>query len=199
VGIFGEAAKSELYTDDFYGKIASDAPLDLIGSLLKDRGDLSLLDRLLLTDIGTNLPGDLLVKMDIASMTNSLETRSPFLDQGLMEFAARLPDRYKIRRMTKKYILKKAAEGLIPRQNIHRRKMGFGVPVGKWFRGEMRGFLTGTLLSDASLKRGYFNPAKIRELVEKHTSGQKDYSFQLWALLMLELWHLKFLDERVCP
>lgn len=197
VGIFGEVASAELYTDDFYRIITPDAPLDLIGSFLKDGSGLSLLDRLLLTDIGTNLPDDLLVKMDIASMANSLETRSPFLDQKLMEFAARLPDKYKIRRMAKKYILKKVAEEFIPRQNIHRRKMGFGVPVGKWFRGEMRGFLTETLLSDASLKRGYFNPVKIRELVNKHVSGQKDYSFQLWALLMLELWHLKFIDEKL--
>lgn len=195
VGIFGEVASAELYTDDFYRTITPHAPLDLIGSLLKDRGESSLLDRLLMTDIETNLPGDLLVKMDVASMANSLETRSPFLDQKLMEFAARLPDKYKIRRMTKKYILKKAAKDLIPRQNIYRRKMGFGVPVGKWFRGDMKGFLAETLLSDASLKRGYFNPAKIRELVEKHVSGQKDYSFQLWALLMLELWHRRFIDH----
>ena len=127
-------------------------------------------------------------------MANSLECRSPFLDHHLMEFAASLPAKFKMNRFVKKYILKKAVENIIPKDNIYRRKMGFAVPVGRWFRGELKGLLQETLLSQDSLKRGYFKPDKIKDIVFQHTSGQKDWSFQLWSLLMLELWHQRFQD-----
>ena len=93
-----------------------------------------------------------------------------------------------------RYILKKAVKNLLPKENTHRRKMGFGVPVGEWFRGELKKFLCDNLLSERSLKRGYFAASAIKEMIRLHTEKQKDYSFQLWALLMLELWHKRFID-----
>jgi asparagine synthase (glutamine-hydrolysing) len=127
-------------------------------------------------------------------MANSLEGRSPFLDHKVMEFAASLPAEYKLRGSVKKHILKKAIKNLVPAENIHRGKMGFGVPVGKWFREELKPLLKETLLSQKSLSRGYFNPAVIKGMVDAHTEARKDYAFQLWALLMLELWHKRFID-----
>lgn len=132
--------------------------------------------------------------MDIASMLNSLEARAPFLDHKLMEFTARLPSEYKIRGLSKKYILKKIIKDLVPSENIHRNKMGFGVPIGSWFRGELKGLVNETLLSQACLKRGYFKPQAIRAILDGHLRGQADYTFQIWALLMLELWHKRFMD-----
>jgi len=193
VGIFNEESKSRLYSDDFRHRIANDDSLFLISPYLNQAG-LDLVDRLLLADTCTYLPFDLLVKVDIASMACALETRSPFLDHKLMEFVARLPVSYKINRGVKKYILKKAIKNLIPPENIHRRKMGFGLPIGDWFRHELKGFLQDTVLSQAALRRGYFNPAAVNNLIGEHCSGRKDYTLQLWSLLMLELWHKRFID-----
>ena len=195
VGIFNDAARREIYTAHFIEKLAESSPERFIGAYLNNENGTYLLDRLLKTDTMSYLPGDLLVKVDIASMANSLEARSPFLDQDLMEFAASLPHQYKMKRFVKKYILKKAVSEILPKENIYRRKMGFGVPVGSWFRGELKPYLQEVLLSSAALSRGYFNPTIVKRLVEDHIKGAKDYSYQLWALLMLELWQLKFVDK----
>ena len=127
-------------------------------------------------------------------MANSLEARSPFLDYKLMEYAAKLPPGYKIKRGIKKYILKKAIGGFIPRENIHRRKMGFGVPIGEWFRNGLKEFLSEVILSRKALRRGYFKTDVLERMVKLHIKGREDYSYQLWALLMLELWHQRFID-----
>jgi asparagine synthase (glutamine-hydrolysing) len=84
--------------------------------------------------------------------------------------------------------------GLVPEETLNRRKMGFGMPVGNWLRGELNGMLRENILSKRSLGRGYLKPAEVTRLVEEHSAGRKDYSYQLWALLMLELWHLRFID-----
>ncbi len=192
VGIFDEKFKSYIYTEEFLKNISDSNPVGIIAGFLNDSNGLNLLDRLLLTDTMTYLPNDLLVKVDITSMANSLECRSPFLDHNLMEFVASLPPEFKLKRFVKKHILKQAVKNIIPHDNIYRRKMGFGVPVGVWFRRELKGLLEGTLLSPNSLKRGYFKSDTIKNMVYLHTSAQKDYGFQLWALLMLELWHQRF-------
>lgn len=194
VGIFNDFAKHELYTNDFFESVSNAHPAQFVASFLKESNGVHLLDRLLMADTNTYLPGDLLVKVDIASMANSLEARSPFLDHKLMEFAASLPHNYKMKRFNKKYILKKAVAGLIPKENIIRAKMGFGVPIGKWFRTDLKDFLKGNLLSSVSLNRGYFKPEAVKNLVEFHVNGIRDHSHQLWALLMLELWHQRFVD-----
>jgi len=194
VGIFDEEAKRGIYSDTFRVIVSTSGANNYLDYFLSGFGKDYSVDHLLKTDIMTYLPGDLLVKMDIAAMANSLEARSPFLDHKLMEFAAKLPAKYKIKMLTKKYILKKAIKDLVPYENIHRRKMGFGIPVGEWFRGELKSFLCDSLLSDSFSKRGYFRPAIVKEMVSKHNERKADYSFQLWALLMLELWHQRFID-----
>jgi asparagine synthase (glutamine-hydrolysing) len=127
-------------------------------------------------------------------MAVSLEARSPFLDHKVIEFAASLPESIKIRGTETKYLLKKVASRLVPPEVLYRKKMGFGVPLTHWFRGEMKGFLREVLLSEKSLKRGLIKPEAVRNFIEQHTTAKQDFTFQLWTLLMLELWFQRFID-----
>ena len=195
VSYFTPEAKTELYTPEFaatLGQYDSTAWLTSRLDMLRSAG-LSPADSLLAADVGSYLPEDLLVKMDIASMANSLEARSPFLDHKFMEFAARLPMEFKLRGTTLKYLLKKAAAPLLPAGVLNRRKMGFGVPVGCWMRNQLRPLVHDALLSATAMNRGYFHPDSVRRLVREHTEGTRDHSSRLWALLWLELWHQEFL------
>jgi asparagine synthase (glutamine-hydrolysing) len=149
------------------------------------------LDVLLETDVQTYLPGDLLVKMDIASMAYSLEARSPLLDPELMQFAASLPARLKARRASKKWILRRAYRGRVPDEVLDGKKRGFGVPLGAWFRGELRGYARDVLLDPATLGIGLFDEAQVRSLLDLHHGGA-DRSAQIWSLLVLALWHREF-------
>lgn len=194
VGIFDDVLKGRVYSEGFQSSISKSEALNFMRPFFNKENAASLIDRLLYADTMTYLPNDLLVKVDISSMANSLEARSPFLDHKLMEFAASLPASYKMRGFIKKHILKKAIDNVIPKENIYRRKMGFGAPVGRWFRNELKGLLQETLLSEKFRKRGYFNPGAIEDMVKQHISGEKDFTFQLWSLLMLELWHRRFID-----
>ena len=127
-------------------------------------------------------------------MANSLEARAPFLDHKVMEFCARPPGRYKLRGTTAKYLLKQVASRLLPAENVKRRKMGFGVPVGQWMRNELRPLLEDSLLSERAQARGYFEPKAVQRLAREHSEGAQDHSSKLWALLCLELWHQEFVD-----
>src|SRR5690606_7398621 len=149
----------------------------------------------MLVDQMTYLPNDLLVKVDIATMANSLEARSPFLDHNVIEFAASLPAKMKMRRFNTKYLLKKLAAELVPKDVIYRKKMGFGVPIGKWFRGEMKDFVRENMLNAKALSRGIVRPEIMERYVSEHTSGTRDHAFQIWSLLMLELWFQRFIDK----
>jgi asparagine synthase (glutamine-hydrolysing) len=191
---FDRSAKLELYTPEFASTIAGSNPSANMDGWFAHANGSGILDATLLNDLMTYLPNDLLVKVDIASMANSLEARSPFLDHKVIEFAASLPETLKMRRLETKSLLKKVAARLVPREVVYRRKMGFGVPVGKWFRGEMKAFVTDILLSQSSLKRGIIRPEALRRYVSEHTSGERDHQFQLWTLLMLELWFRRFID-----
>jgi len=191
---FTGEAKSELYTKDFAAAAAGGNPEDLLDGWFARANGSGLLDATLLTDQMTYLPNDLLVKVDIASMAVSLEARSPFLDHKLIEFAASLPENLKIRRFETKYLLKKVAARLVPKEVVYRRKMGFGVPIGRWFRKEMKDFVREVLLSERSLSRGIVRPEVVERYVNEHLNGERDHSFQVWTLLMLELWFQKFID-----
>jgi asparagine synthase (glutamine-hydrolysing) len=194
VSVFDAGAKRELYTEEFRRETrALDARAWLAPWFARANGA-GVVDAAMLADTMTYLPNDLLVKVDIASMAVSLEARSPFLDQHVIEFAASLPEGLKLRRLTTKYVLKRALRGLLPRENLTRGKMGFGVPVGHWLRGPMQDFLRGHLLSEKSARRGLLRPEAVRRLVELHTRGERDYTNQLWTLLMLELWFQRFVD-----
>ncbi len=194
ISAFDENAKLDLYSNEFRHQTAGYSTAGIIQPWFAKANGSGIVDASLLTDTMTYLPNDLLVKMDIASMTVSLEARSPFLDHHLMEFAASLPEKLKLRRMTTKYLLKRVLKQLVPEENLIRKKMGFGVPIGHWFRGTMQPFLRETLLSDKALARGLFQPDKVRQLIEQHVQGNINHDSRLWSLLMLELWFQRFID-----
>ncbi|HEY5446174.1 MAG TPA: asparagine synthase (glutamine-hydrolyzing) [Pyrinomonadaceae bacterium] len=194
MSVFNEGLKEPLYSEAFREQTDRAFAASFLDTWFKKANGNGPVDTLLLTDLMTYLPNDLLVKVDIATMAVSLEARSPFLDHHVIEFAASLPERLKLRRLTTKYLLKKVLRRLLPAENLDRRKMGFGVPIGHWFRGKMQPFLREVVLSDKALRRGFFKPEVVKQLVEQHTRSERDYSHQLWTLLMLELWFLRFID-----
>lgn len=192
--VFDDADKQRLYTDGFRQRThARPASAHLAPWFAKANGA-GVVDAALLADTMTYLPNDLLVKVDIATMAVSLEARSPFLDHHLIEFAASLPAEFKLRGRTTKHLLKRALAGLLPADILTRRKMGFGVPVGKWLRGEMEPFMRETLLSEKAARRDLFKPDYVARLVEEHTAGRQDHAARLWTLMMLELWFDRFID-----
>jgi len=127
-------------------------------------------------------------------MANSLESRSPFLDYRVIEFAASLPASWKLKGLKSKYILKEAFKDILPADIARRSKQGFGIPLAKWFRGGWNSYLKEIVLSARAGRRGYFNMDNLAKLVDDHTEGRADYGYCLWALLMLELWHRVFID-----
>ncbi|MDT5271946.1 MAG: hypothetical protein QOH49_4132 [Acidobacteriota bacterium] len=194
VSIIGPAAKEELYTDEFRHETAGLEEGRWLAPWFALANGAGVVDASLLTDTMTYLPNDLLVKVDIASMAVSLEARSPFLDHHVIEFAASLPQGLKLRGLTTKYLLKRTLKRLLPSENLTRPKMGFGVPIGHWFRGRMQPFLREHLLSERLARRGLLRPEVVRRMVEQHTSGERDHTHPLWTLLMLELWFQRFID-----
>jgi asparagine synthase (glutamine-hydrolysing) len=156
----------------------------------------SRLERQLYLDSKTYLPGDILVKVDRMSMANSLETRSPLLDHRLIEFAQTIPASLKLRGLETKYILKRAAAGLIPDEIINRPKQGFDVPIRRWFNRELREMLDDTLNDRRARERGDFNHRAVLAILDEHRRGVRDHSRQLWSLLVLELWRRAFIDQQ---
>lgn len=193
VSYFRPETKHELYDSEFMASLNTPGDRWLRQRAEElERAGLDCLDTVLALDVDSYLPYDLLVKVDITTMAHSLEARSPFLDHKVMEYSARLPRHFKIRRTTLKYLLKKVAERLLPAEVLHRRKMGFGIPVSAWLRGDLRDLVQDTLLSPTFAGRGYFRPEAVRSLVDEHLSGRRDHGQPLWALLFLELWHREF-------
>jgi len=146
------------------------------------------------TDVQAYLPGALLVKMDIATMAHSVEARSPFLDHHLMEFAAALPSEQKFNGKNGKQILRSALRRVLPAQILDRPKMGFGVPLARWFREDLRELPSDILLDPRSLGRGYFRRAEIECLIREHRDRIADHSLRLWVLLQLEMWHREVVE-----
>ena len=156
-------------------------------------GNISSFDQMVRADLSTYLPGDLLVKADIATMANSLELRSPMLDINVVEWGLSLPRKYKIKGLESKHILKDVARSLVPASLIDRPKMGFGIPRAQWLRTGLKGMLMDTLTDSTARQRDWFNQSEVKNLIESHMSGQnKDHL--LWPILMLELWARTWLD-----
>ncbi|MCK4401027.1 asparagine synthase (glutamine-hydrolyzing) [bacterium] len=195
ISIFDNERKKDLYTPFFREAVQGIDAFSYAENYYNNNAYSDFLDRTLFVDIMTYLPGDLLVKVDIAAMANSLEARSPFLDHKFMEFAASIPSNLKLKGLTSKYILKKAFSELVPTPILKRRKMGFGVPISHWFRNELKDYLQDTLLSRRCLERGYFQAKYLKLIIDEHISGRYDHGYRLWALLNLELWQQMFIDN----
>ena len=156
-------------------------------------GGLSRLERMIRSDLTSYLPGDLLVKVDIATMANSLELRSPFLDVNVVEWGVSLPRQYKIKGFETKHVLKDVARSLVPAELIDRPKMGFGIPRAEWLRTGMKEMLVDTLTDTTAAHRGWFNSTEVRKVIDTHMAGQ-DKDNILWPMLILELWARTWLD-----
>jgi asparagine synthase (glutamine-hydrolysing) len=156
-------------------------------------GKLSSFDRMIRSDLYSYLPGDLLVKVDIATMANSLELRSPLLDVNVIEWGVSLPRKYKIKGFETKHILKDVARSLVPANLIDRPKMGFGIPRAEWLRAEMKELVMDTVTDTTASQRGWLDPVQVKKVLEIHMSGQ-DKDNLIWPMLMLELWARTWLD-----
>ena len=156
-------------------------------------GKLSSFDRMIRSDLYSYLPGDLLVKVDIATMANSLELRSPLLDVNVIEWGVSLPRKYKIKGFETKHILKDVARSLVPANLIDRPKMGFGIPRAEWLRTEMKELVIDTLTDTTASQRGWLDPIQVKKVLDIHMSGQ-DKDNLIWPMLMLELWARTWLD-----
>ena len=187
--------KQELYTPELHQLLAGRDAADRIVDLYADGAATTDVDRMLYADVMLYLPYDLLVKTDIATMAHALEARAPLLDHPLMEFAAGLPSRMKLRGLTTKYLLKRAFADLLPPDIIGRRKMGFGVPLAQWLRTDLQEPLHELLCSQRARQRGWFRPAAIEGMLDDHRTMRADHSYRLWALLWLELWCRIYLDR----
>lgn len=192
---FRPSDKAALYSGDLARLAGAGAPESWYGRLFAETRSLHPVDACMAVDVQSYLPYDLLVKVDITSMATSLEGRSPFLDHEVMEFAAKLPVDLKLRGKTSKYLPKTAFQDLLPRENVYRPKMGFGVPVGDWFRGPLKDLVRDALLSDKAGQRGYFQQSELNRLLTEHQEGRADHAFRLWSLLMLEMWHREMVDR----
>ncbi len=192
---FTNEAKDELYTHAFKERLQAANSEDLMADLFVESGAPDRMDQMLYADIAGYLPDDLLAKVDIASMAVSLEGRSPFLDHTLLELTAQIPFDLKLRPWDKKkYILKQALRGLVPDEILFRPKMGFGIPVEAWFRGDLAGYVESVLLSPRATARGLFNEAAVRRLLRAHRETKVNFGHRIWALLTLELWFREYLD-----
>ena len=191
--------REELYTPELWELVGDSVALDLVSDAWRATSGDALLDRMLEVDVRTYLPGDLLVKMDVATMAHSLEARSPLLDHHLMQLAASLPPSLKVDGTDKKVALRAAMRGTIPDEILDGRKQGFEVPLAEWLRGDLRELVGDVLLSGPATGRGYFREEHVRRLVGDHLAGRRDHSRGLWALLVFELWHQRVADRPAPP
>jgi asparagine synthase (glutamine-hydrolysing) len=150
-------------------------------------------------DAETYLPEDVLTKVDRMSMAHSIESRVPLLDNHVIDCASSLPASMKIRNGRRKHVLKEVAAGLLPPEILERRKQGFGVPLGTWFRGNLRELFADTLLSPSSLQRGYFQPLFVRRIVDEHLAGERDHTLRLWQLVVFEKWLQQYAERNPFP
>jgi asparagine synthase (glutamine-hydrolysing) len=191
--VFGADRQAGLLTPDARARMSDADPYATLQALADASGAENVLDTLLDVDIQSYLH-ELLMKQDQMSMAASVESRVPFLDHELVEFAAALPPRLKVRGRTTKFILRKGLGRILPAGIVSRPKAGFPVPIGAWFRGPFRPLVHELVLSERTQTRGIFRPEAVGELVAAHEAGRADHAQQLWALVNLELWQRLFVD-----
>ena len=194
IGYFQRDQKAALFTGDVRRQMAGCNAEAALERRFARLAGLPWHGQMMHFDFETYLPEDILTKVDRMSMAHSIESRVPLLDNEVVEFAARLPAALKIHNGRRKHLLKEAAADLLPPEVLTRRKRGFEVPVGTWFRGGLRELFADVLLSSRARQRGYFEPRFIERLVDEHLSGRREHTLRLWSLLIFELWHRQYID-----
>jgi asparagine synthase (glutamine-hydrolysing) len=191
---FTNQLKHQLYSDDWRERTREYDAYATHRGYFSRVAEAAPLNRLLYVDLKTFLPCLNLITTDKTSMAANLEVRVPFLNREMIEMAARMPPRLKLRGLTRKYVLKRALENVLPKEVIWRKKAGFGAPIRSWLRGPLRP-LVDDLLSEESVKRrGLFRPSEVKNVIDANFSGREDYNLQVFQLLGLELWHREFID-----
>jgi asparagine synthase (glutamine-hydrolysing) len=195
IKVFNAKERNRVYSREIAHALEWIDPLDYLVEKYEEIETEDQLDKLLYLDIHSYLPEDLLVKMDIATMANSLETRVPFLDHQFMELVAQIPSQFKLNGSKAKFILKKAFSDFLPPAISKRKKMGFGVPISRWIRKDLKNHVYDVLLDRKTLQRGYFRKEGIEQLLRDHLSLRYDHSAKIWSLLFLETWFRIFMDQ----
>lgn len=191
--IFPEAIRGDLYREEFIEQLPDEDPFVFFASAWNQTGKRDAISRASLADLLTYLPCDLLNKVDIASMAHSLECRQPFLDYRLVEMAARMPIRHKFGPAASKKVLRSTFGPLLPRQIWTRKKMGFGIPIDRWFQNDLKQLTQQRLLATDARCHLYFRVDTIRQIIQQHVSGQRNHGYRLWCLLILESWMRRWL------
>jgi len=188
IQIFGEASRLDLYQESFIEQLPDRNPVSFLADAWRNAGKRDLLSCASTADLQTYMPCDLMTKVDIASMAHSLEARQPMLDYRLVEWAASLPSNLKLRGKRGKCLLMDTYKDLLPQAIWHRPKMGFGVPIAKWFLTSLRDRTYDALLGSNAKCHEYFRREAIQSLVDEHMSGRGNQAYRLWNLLFLESW-----------
>ncbi|HVL69550.1 MAG TPA: asparagine synthase (glutamine-hydrolyzing) [Vicinamibacterales bacterium] len=194
VSFFHEDEKEALYTPEFRASLRGVSAQATLARHFERFRALPPQSRMMRFDFETYLPEDVLTKVDRMSMAHSIESRVPLLDNEVIHFAATLPAALKIHNGRRKHVLKEAVKDMLPPGILDRRKQGFGIPLGVWFRGGLTNVFADVLGSARARQRGYFQPAFIDRLVQEHLSGRRDHTLRLWQLLVFELWHRHYVD-----
>lgn len=190
MGSLGPDAKRQVLTDEVQSALRAQPyeSLEAVAGSLNGGERLDPVDTMLRMDLETYLPNDLLAKVDLMSMANSLEVRVPFLDRHVVEFACTLPSRWKLRGLTTKYLVRRALATRLPRDVVRRPKKGFGIPVAEWIRGPLRPLITDALDAARLSREGFFNGLAVRRLLDEHMAGAADHRKPLWSLFVFQQW-----------
>jgi len=182
---FSESERKSLLNENYLEEIKSD-----VAKVYNSFYSTETLDKGFYTDLHYVLEGDMLAKVDRVCMKNSLEARVPFLDSKIVEFAFRLPLRFKIKGNNKKYILKETFKDILPEETIKFRKKGFGIPIDFWFKNELKEEISSLLSEELIQQQGIFNYTMIKTLLNEHLSGKENHKGKLWNLFVFQKWYL---------
>ncbi|HEX3252803.1 MAG TPA: asparagine synthase C-terminal domain-containing protein, partial [Pyrinomonadaceae bacterium] len=191
---FTNEMKQRLYSDEWRSLTSESDPYAAHRGYFARAAGAAPLNQLLYVDLKTFLPCLNLLTTDKTSMAANLEVRVPFLNREMIEMTARMPPRLKLHGLTRKYVLKRALEGVLPKEVIWRRKAGFGAPIRSWLRGALRPMIDDLLSEETVKRRGIFRPDEVKRIIEANFSGREDFNLQVFQLLGLELWHRTFID-----
>jgi len=191
---FTDERKSRLYASDLRGAMTGFDAYKYHKKYFENCRKASPLNRLLYVDFKTFMPALNLDTTDKTSMAANLEVRVPFLNHEIVSLSERIPSSLKIKGLKRKYILKKAAESLLPKEVIWRKKAGFGAPIRSWLRTSLKPMINDLLSEETVKRRGLFDPKEVQKIIELNDSGKEDFNLQVFQLLNLEIWMREFLD-----